>query len=183
MARVLIPLAQGCEEIEAITIADLLHRANIEVVTAGLDSGPVKASHGATLVPDMSLDEALKQDYDMIVLPGGLPGADNLGNDDRIVRTLKQMNAQGKYVCAICAAPRVLARNGLLDGKKATGYPGFIDGNAFPALTCTGAPVEKDGKIVTGRGPGTAMDFALTLIETLAGAETRHKVETALVRA
>lgn len=182
MARVLVPLAQGCEELEAITITDLLHRANIAAVTAGLEIGPVKASHKATLVPEMTLDEALKLDYDMIVLPGGLPGADHLGNDARIIAALKEMAGAGKFVCAICAAPRVLAKNGLLDGKRATAYPGFIDGGTFPAITYTGAPVERDGKIITGRGPGTAMDFALALIEALTDTATRDKVEAGLVR-
>ena len=109
MARVLVPLAPGCEELEAVTVIDLLRRAGIEVVTAGLDDLPVRASRGTVLVPDVSLDEALRKKYDMIVLPGGLPGADHLNNDPRIHRVLKRM-ADGKgYIGAICAAPRVLA--------------------------------------------------------------------------
>lgn len=182
MAIVLVPLAQGCEELEAITITDLLHRANIEVVTAGLDKEPVLASHGAKLIPKMPLDDAMKLEYDMIVLPGGLPGADHLGNDPRIVSLVKQMAKDGKWVCAICAAPRVLARNGLLDGKRATAYPGFIDNGQFPAVTSTGAPVERDGNVITGRGPGAAMDFALALVEVLTDSATRNKVEAALQR-
>ncbi len=181
--KVLIALAQGCEELEAVTIADILHRANITVVTAGLEKGPVKASHGTTLVPDTTLEEALQHDdYDMVVLPGGLPGADHLGNDARLAAFLKRMADAGRYVTAICAAPRVLAKAGLLDGKKATCYPGFLDKRDFPKVQCTGAPVERDGKIITGRGPGTAMDFALALVEALAGGEVRATVEKALVR-
>jgi len=92
MASVLVPLAQGCEELEAVTVVDLLRRAGIGVVTAGLDDKPVRASRGVVLVPDTSLDEALKQQYDMVVLPGGLPGADNLDADARVRGLLKQMS-------------------------------------------------------------------------------------------
>lgn len=183
MTKVLVPLAQGCEELEAVTILDLLNRASIAAVSAGLDKQPVKASHGVTLVPDITLEEALRQDdFDMLVLPGGLPGADNLANDARLAALLKKMAASGRFIAAICAAPRVLARIGLLDGKKATAYPGFIDTGDFPNVTYTGAPVERDGKVITGRGPGTALDFALTLIEALAGRTVRDTVENGLVR-
>jgi 4-methyl-5(b-hydroxyethyl)-thiazole monophosphate biosynthesis len=175
-------LAQGCEELEAVTIIDLLRRAQIEVVAAGLDRQPVKASHGVTIVPDMTLEKALTKDYDMVVLPGGLPGADNLNDDERIHELLKKMVESGKFAGAICAAPIVLAKSGLLKGKKATSYPGFLDKMDLPNVTYTGAPVEKDGKILTSRGPGTAMDFALEIIETLKGAKTRKTVEDALVR-
>lgn len=182
MARVLVPIAQGSEELEAVTIIDLLRRANITVDVAGLDDKPVKMSRGTTIVPDLPLNEALKNDYDLVVLPGGLPGADNLGNDARLVGLLKQMAESGKFVGAVCAAPRVLARAGLLDGRTATGYPGIIDSGEFPKVNYTGGVVECDGKIVTSRGPGTAMDFALTLIEKVTDRETRDKVEQALVR-
>ncbi|MCP4645732.1 MAG: DJ-1/PfpI family protein [bacterium] len=182
MPTVLVPLAQGCEELEAITIVDLLKRGDVEVVTAGLDKQPVKAAHGVTIVPDMTLAEALQQDYDMVVLPGGLPGADNLNNDSRIHELLKTMAESGKFTCAICAAPIVLAKAGLLAGKKVTSYPGFIDKMDLPGVTYTGTAVEKDGKVITSRGPGTAMDFALELLEVLRGAATRETVEKALVR-
>lgn len=182
MPKVLVPLAQGCEELEAVTIIDLLRRADIHVVTAGLDNKPVKGSHGITLAPDTTLDEALHDDFAMVVLPGGLPGADNLAADPRITAILKKTVDAGRFAGAICAAPRVMAKAGLLDGKKATAYPGFIDGGAFPRLTYTGKPVERDGKIITGRGPGTAMDFALEIIEALTDARTRSAVEKSLVR-
>ena len=182
MSKVLVILAQDCEELEAVTIIDILRRANVDVVTAGLDSKPVKASRGVQLIPDTTLDNALKQQFTMVVLPGGLPGADNLGNDPRVVAFLKQMAADGQWLAAVCAAPRVLARAALLDGKRATAYPGFIDTGEFPGIEYTGGAVEKDGRTVTSRGPGTAMDFALTLVECLTDIGTRNTVEERLVR-
>ena len=183
MPTVLVPLAQGCEELEAVTVIDLLRRAGITVVTAGLDDEPVKASRGVVLIADTNLEEAIKQSFDMIVLPGGLPGADNLNNDARIHTLLKNMHQQGKYTAAICAAPKVLADAGLLANKSATSYPGVLEKMQVPDMQFIDVPVVKDGQVVTGRGPGTAMDFALELIEILVGRETRDKVEAGLVRA
>lgn len=182
MAHVLVPLAQGCEELEAVTVIDLLRRAGITVDTAGLDGQPVRASRGTVLVPDITLDEALGRDYDMIVLPGGLPGADHLKDDARVIELVRRMAGQGRYTAAICAAPRVLARAGLLDGRRATSFPGALDVASIPGIEYTDCPVERDGTIITSRGPGTAMDFALELIELLTGREQRDKVEAALQR-
>ncbi len=180
MASVLIPLAQGCEELEAVTIVDLLRRAGVEVVTAGLDEQPVQASRGVVLIPDMTLDSALKNSYDMVVLPGGLPGADNLEKDTRLIELLRQMAAEGKYTAAICAAPKVLAHAGLLDGKSVTSFPGVLD--SVSGMDYQQQPVVTDGKVITSRGPGTAMDFALELIEVLVGKQTRDEVEAGLQR-
>lgn len=180
MPKVLVPLAEGCEEIEAVTIIDILRRAGVEVVTAGLADGPVRASRGVVLVPDMTLDIAMEQDYDLIALPGGMPGMTNLKNDDRILGLLRAMAERGKYTTAICASPAVLAEAGLLTGKRATSYPGFLD--TVPEVDLDGAPVVRDGKVVTSRGPGTAMDFALELVEILAGMSKRSEVEAALQR-
>ena len=182
-ARVLVPLAQGCEELEAVTIIDLLRRAGIEVTSAGLNAGSVTASRGVTLIPDTDLESALKSDYDMIVLPGGLPGSDHLDDDERIRSVLKKMANNGKYTAAICAAPKVLANAGVLAGKTATSYPGFLDGLGLSDTTLSNEAVVRDGKVITSRGPGTAIDFALELIEVLSGKEKRNEVETALVRA
>lgn len=179
MHKVLVPLAQGCEELEAVTIIDLLRRAQIEVVTAGLDSHAVTASRGTVLVPDTDLDAALKDDYDMVVLPGGLPGADHLDNDQRIRDTLIKMANSNKFTAAICAAPKVLANAGLLNNKKATSYPGILDDAKNTDVSSDAVVI--DGKVITSRGPGTAMDFALTLIESLAGKEKRDEVEKGLV--
>lgn len=182
MARVLVPLAQGCEELEAVTITDLLTRGGIEVVTAGLDSRPVKASRGMTLLPDTSLDQVMEQEFDMMVLPGGLPGADHLNDDPRIHQLLKRLNQEGRYTAAICAAPKVLATAGLLDGRKATSYPGALAGMDLPRVDVKLERVVRDDKVVTSRGPGTAMDFALELVELLVGKTKRDEVEEGLVR-
>jgi len=182
MARVLIPLAQGCEELEAVTVIDLLRRAGIEVVTAGLDDQPVKASRGVMLIPDTTLDQALEQEYDLVALPGGLPGADYLNEDSRIKQLLKKMAREDKYTAAICAAPKVLANAGLLDNKRATSFPGTLEKLNLTSTTIENKPVVQDNKVITSKGPGTAMDFALILIENLAGKEIRLKVEEGLQR-
>lgn len=177
---VLVPLAEGFEELEAITIIDLLRRAGIKVVVAGLSDGPIRASRDTVHMADMSLDDALQQEYEMVVLPGGLPGADNLNADPRIHKLVQQMASEDKYTAAICAAPKILADAGVLNGKEATSYPGFLQGT--DANVIEDADVVTDGSVITSRGPGTAMDFALELIETLLGREARQDVEEPLVR-
>jgi len=182
MPSVLVPLAEGFEEIEAITLIDILRRADFDVVTASLGDKAVTAAHGVSVLADCTLDEALTRDYDMVVLPGGLPGANHLDNDARIHQILKKTADSGRFVGAICAAPKVLANARLLDGKKATSYPGFVDKMNLPSTTYTGSAVEKDGKVLTSRGPGTAMDFALAIIEALDGPGKRKTIEAGLVR-
>jgi 4-methyl-5(b-hydroxyethyl)-thiazole monophosphate biosynthesis len=180
MTRVLVPLAQGCEELEAVTIIDLLRRADIEVVAAGLDDGPVTASRGVRILPDMPLDKALELDYDMVALPGGLPGSDHLAADERLTTLLKNMNESGRFVGAVCAAPKVLARTGILDGKQATAYPGVLQAEEHANIS--GNAVTRDGHIITSRSAGTVMDFALAIIEALRGRESRDSVEESLAR-
>ncbi|WP_455209529.1 DJ-1 family glyoxalase III [Kaarinaea lacus] len=182
MPRVLVPLAQGCEELEAVTVIDLLRRAGIDVVTASLDNEPVRASRGTVLIADQVLDDALKQTYDMVVLPGGLPGADYLNADTRITSLLAKMAENDKFTAAICAAPKVLASTGLLSGKRATGFPGVLEKLDLPTTDIVENAVVVDGKVITSRGPGTAMDFALQLIELLSGKDKRNSVEAALHR-
>lgn len=180
MKRVLVPLAQGCEELEAVTIIDILRRAGIEVVSAGLDDGPVTASRGVRLLPDKTLDEALGQDYDMVALPGGLPGSDHLAEDQRVTGLLRSMNESGRFVGAVCAAPKVLARSGLLEGKQATTFPGVLQAENHPDIT--GHAVTRDGTVITSRSVGTVMDFALAIVEALQGREQRDQLEASLER-
>ncbi|MCB1734501.1 MAG: DJ-1/PfpI family protein [Gammaproteobacteria bacterium] len=180
MARVLVPLANGCEEMEAITIIDVLRRGGIDVVSAGLEAGPVTGSRRSVLVPDTTLDAVLEDEFDMVVLPGGLPGADHLDRDPRIITLLQSMHRKGRYTAAICAAPKVLATAGLLDGRAATSYPGVLDKIHVPGLRFTAEHVVKDDRVITSQGPGTAMDFALALIDVLVGRDVRSRVEAGL---
>lgn len=182
MIKILVPLAQGCEELEAVTVTDLLVRAGFEVVTAGLDNQPVIASRGLRILPTTSIDKIMDETFDMIVLPGGLPGADHLRDDGRVQTLLKKHAANNKYIAAICAAPKALAQAGLLEGKTATGYPGVLSALKLSNTTVKESALEIDGKIITSRGPGTAMDFALALIELLAGKAKRDEVNKQLMR-
>jgi 4-methyl-5(b-hydroxyethyl)-thiazole monophosphate biosynthesis len=177
--RVLVPLAPGAEELEAVTIIDLLRRAGFTVVVAGLESGPVTCSRGTVILPDRPLVEVMDEDFDLVVLPGGLPGADHLRDDPRVQSLLLRQSDAGRLLGAICAAPKALASAGLLTGRRVTAYTGALDESGTAS---TGAAVEVDAGVVTGRGPGVAMDFALTLIEQLAGAEARARVEGPLLR-
>ncbi len=180
MKTVLVLFAEGSEELEAVSIIDILRRGGINVTVAGLHPGPLRGSRGTVLVPDATLEEASRRSYDMVVLPGGQPGTNNLKADPRVLALVQQMALQEKYVTAICAAPSVLATAGLLDGKRATSFPGALDD--FPGVRQQRDPVVEDGRLITSRGPGTAMDFALTLVERLAGRTTRDDVEAKLQR-
>ena len=186
MPKVLIPLAQSCEELEAVTLIDLLRRAEFEVITAGLSDEPITASRGVRLIPDTTIDAIIESkqsdSFDLIVLPGGLPGADYLNEDPRIQALLKAQAQSNKYIGAICAAPKVLASSGLLENKRATAYPGALEGLDLSNIDLTTENTVIDGKVMTSRGPGTAMDFALTIIEELAGKAKRDSVEAGLVR-
>jgi 4-methyl-5(b-hydroxyethyl)-thiazole monophosphate biosynthesis len=175
-------LAPGFEDLEAVTLSDLLRRAGVEVVLAGLQPGLIQGARGLRVQPDAELDAVLERDFDMIALPGGLPGAEHLKNDARVQGLLKRLGAAGRYTAAICAAPMALAQAGLLDGRRITSYPGVVERLAIPGAACVTEGVVVDGKVVTSRGPGTAMDFALTLVELLTGREQRDQVEAGLVR-
>ena len=180
MKRVLVPLAQGFEELEAVTIIDLLRRAGIEVVVAALSENPVTGSHGITLLADAMLDAVSGQDFDLVALPGGMPGAANLKDDLRIADLIRRLHQGGGHVAAICAAPMVLAAAGILTGRRATSFPGFLDRAA--ELTLVDEPVVVDGRIITSRGPGTALDFGLELVAQLLGSGARRKIESQLQR-
>lgn len=180
MKTALVLFADGSEELEAVTIVNILRRAGITVTLAGLSAGALRGSRGVTIVPDTTLDAVLHDSFDMIVLPGGQPGTRHLQADARVLKLVQQMAGLGRYVAAICAAPSVLASAGLLDGKRATCFPTCLD--EFPNVDLQTAAIVEDGKIITSRGPGTAMDFALLLVERLAGYAKRNEVEAGLVR-
>lgn len=182
MAKVLVPLATGFEELEAITIIDLLRRAGFDVITAGLDDQPVRASRNNVMIPDTSISAVMEEQFDLIVLPGGLPGADNLRDDANVQALLKRQSQQGKKLGAICAAPRALAQAGVIQNKTITCYPGALDIIDEQDFAISGNAVEIDGNVITSRGPGTAMDFALELIQQLGGQELKQTIEAQLVR-
>ena len=176
MATALIPLAEGFEEIEAITLIDVLRRGGVEVTTAALNQPLVKGAHGVAIQADCLLDSVLQRDFDLIVLPGGLPGAHHLRDDARVQALLQGAARQGRYTAAICAAPLALASAGLLNNKRATGYPGSIDKLDVPGMTLQNDDVVQDGKIITSRGPATAMSFALYLLQLLKGEDVAQQV-------
>ena len=124
MKTVLVLFSEGSEELEAVTVVNILRRAGVAVTLAGLGNGALHGSRGTAIVPDATLDAALAHNYDMVVLPGGQPGTNRMRADPRVSQLVRQMHAHGKYVAAICAAPSVLAAAGLLDGKRASCYPG-----------------------------------------------------------
>ncbi|MGH8198000.1 MAG: DJ-1 family glyoxalase III [Steroidobacteraceae bacterium] len=180
MKRVLVPLAEGFEELEAVTIIDVLRRAGIEVVVASLAGNPVTGAHGIRLTADTPLAALAEQEFDMIALPGGKPGAEHLKKDARIAEIIRHLHEKGRPVAAICAAPMVLAAAGVLDGRRATSYPGFLKDAV--RSTVVGDAVVVDRGVITSRGPGTALDFALTLVDELAGASVRQAIESRLER-
>lgn len=183
MKNALVILAEGFEELEAVTVMDLLVRANVEVTSAGLHIGPITASRQTLIVPSLTLDDVNPDQYDLIVLPGGLPGADHLAEDPRVISIVQAQIKRNKLVAAICAAPRVLVKAGVCQDKTICCYPGSLDHMDTSHIEITSDAVCTDLPLITSRGPGTAMDFALQLVELLEGEEKRQTVEEALVRA
>ncbi len=182
MKTALVPLAQGCEELEAITIMDILVRGGVTVVPAALDNEmPIQASRGTILMANTSLEAVESDQFDLIALPGGLPGSDHLEQDTRLRKMLQQQAKAGRWIAAICAAPKVLVTAGLLDDKQATSYPGVIDQNPAPNMQYLNQPVVVDGNIITSQGPATAMAFALTLVEALQGKQKQEEIAKGLL--
>lgn len=170
MSTVYTFFADGFEEIEAFTAVDVLKRAglNVEMVTVTGEE-VVMGAHDIPLLCDSKFEACDFSDADMLVLPGGMPGAGTLSKHTELNKLVAEFVAQGKPVAAICAAPMVLGKLGLLKGKKVTCYPGFEQ--YLEGAECTGEHVVRDGHIITGMGPGAAMDFALTIVDALLGQE------------
>ncbi len=179
MKRVLVPLAEGFEEIEAITIIDVFRRAGVTVDVAAVSDDPVRGSHGIAVGTDIPLSKATADDYDLIALPGGMPGTLNLRNSRALAALLKELDRQEKYLTAICAAPIVLASCQLLEGKEVTSHPSVRE--QLEGVTYREEAVVKDGRIVTSRGPGTALAFALALVETVVGHERAADLRRAML--
>lgn len=179
MSKVYLFLADGFEEIEGLTVVDLLRRAEIEIsmvsITGKLD---IIGSHNIQVKADELFEEADFSEADMLVLPGGMPGTNHLANHQGLAALLKQFNEEGRSISAICAAPSVLGINGILKGKRATSYPGYED--KLLGATATGNKTEIDSNIITGKGLGTSIDFSLCIIEKLKDKATAEKIAAAI---
>ncbi len=177
MKHAAVLLAEGFEEIEAITPIDLLRRGGVEVKLVGVTQQVVTGAHGITVNTDILLEEVHAEDLDCIVLPGGMPGSTNLAESDGAAQLIMQVFRAGKVVAAICAAPAVvLAPLGILEGRQATCYPGaetFAPGTSFSTL-----PLVRDGNLITAYGPGAAAEFAIAVLQALAGPERAHEVKS-----
>ncbi len=179
MAKAVILLAKGFEEVEAVAVIDVLRRAEVEVTIAGLNEGFVESVRGVKIIPDASIDTVKAEDFDIVILPGGIPGADNLNKDERVRRLLVEFSTKGKLTGAICAAPYVLANAGILEGKTVTSYPTYKDklGN----VRYTEDKVAVDGNVLTSRGPATAICFGLAIVERLLGKDKAEELKKAML--
>ncbi len=173
--NVVVLLAPGFEEIETVTIVDVLRRAGITTVLAGIASSPIPGGHGIKMMSDASIDEV--GEYDAVVLPGGNPGYLNLERDQRVLKLIKEAYGSGKYIGAICAAPHVLGEADIMEGVTATCYPGI----EVKGARHVDQRVVKHEKIITSQGPGTALDFALSLVELLTTEQNAQEVRRALL--
>ena len=174
MPKALVVLAPGFEEIEAISIIDVLRRGEIDVTVAGLTDGPITGSHDITVVPDTVLEKTDHTVFDVLVLPGGQPGTNNLKADERLLQWIRDRFKNGQKLAAICAAPTVLHKAGITDRLKLTSYPS--EKAVFTNSEYLEEPVVKDGHVITSRGVGTALAFGLALIEELQGKEKAREV-------
>ncbi len=178
--HVLVPIAEGFEMIEALTVVDIFRRASVQVDLASVTADKtVVSSHQVSVVADRLISDCVDENYDLIVIPGGVPGVDNLQKSQELKVLLENQKNSGKLYGAICAAPAVvLEAQGLLEGKTATCHPLFTD--RLKKKDKIGEAVVVDGNCVTSRGAGTALEFALKLLEMLLGMQTRKEVEQGL---
>jgi 4-methyl-5(b-hydroxyethyl)-thiazole monophosphate biosynthesis len=175
--RVIIPLAKGFEETEAIAVIDILRRAEVEVVVAALEPGPVTSAHDLQVVPDALLADVAHEPFDAVVLPGGLAGTDRLAQSEAVIALLRRATAENRITAAICAAPTVLEQAGLLHGRRATCH--VSKETELNSAQFSHDDVVVDGKIVTSRGVGTALAFGLELVSLLVSPEkARHIAES-----
>ncbi len=181
MAKVLVPLANGFEEIEAMSIIDVLGRAGVDVIVAGLEKKEVEGSNtGLKFIAHTVLDDVDISSLDMIVLPGGLPGSEYLAKSEKIKNIIKTLSDKGKPVGAICAAPWALKEAGVLDDKKHTNYPGFEEHTGKEGYV-SDQKVVIDSNVITSRGPGTAICFALEIVKMLQGKEIYAQLKKGLL--
>lgn len=174
MGKVAILLAPGYEELEAVTVIDVLRRGGIDIVIAGLEEGPIPSARNVKIVPDTTIDALDPEGIDLVILPGGIPGVENLKKDSRVKQLLQKVREKDKKCAAICAAPGALAAFGLLEGKRATIYPALKE--ELKGAQVEDSPVVVDGDIITSQGPGTAMAFAFKLLEIMAGPQKAQEI-------
>lgn len=179
MKKVVVFLADGAEEIEALSPVDMLRRAGADVTLAGVGKKEIICAHNVKIVCDKELSEISGGDFDMYVLPGGGLGTENLSHSELVLDTVKKAYSDGKTVAAICAAPSVLGKAGILKGKKATCYPGFE--KYLEGAEAVLGNVVCDGNIITSRGAGTAMSFSLALVEILYGKDKAEEIRKAVI--
>lgn len=173
-------LADGFEEIEALYTLDLLRRANVDVLTVGVSGKVANGSHKIPVVCDIDCASLpYNSDFDMIILPGGMPGSTNLDKAECVEKYIKLALENDKLICAICAAPFILGKRGILKGKRATCFPGFE--NQLEGATVIDAGVVRDGNIITGRAMGSAHEFALTILEALQGKEAADRMRKTII--
>ena len=179
MKKALVPLADGFEDIEAVAVIDILRRGGVEVVTAALSAEPSALSaHGIRMSADAVLDDVIDDRWDAIILPGGGQGTANLMACEHLAERLREQKEAGGYVCAICAAPTVLAAAGVIEDEEVTCYPSCTPDMGRPVVD---APAVADGQIITGRGPGAAITFALAVLMHLEGEEVAQGVAEGMV--
>ena len=176
--KILVFLANGLEEIEAITSIDILRRAGLDVTTAALEDKTVHGSHDVDIIADDELDSLVVSDFDGIVLPGGLPGSTNLRDDERVIDIVKKMDNKNKLVAAICAAPMVLAKAGVLEDSKFTIHPGVED---EIELKSSGERTFVHDNVITGIASGAAMEFAFKIVEKLSGREKVDEINQGVI--
>jgi 4-methyl-5(b-hydroxyethyl)-thiazole monophosphate biosynthesis len=180
MKTIYVFLAEGFEEIEALTPVDVLRRAGLSVKTVSvMDKYIVTGAHGVPVLADVMFDEVFAEDVEMILLPGGLPGATNLDAHEGLSEMILNFAKAEKPLAAICAAPLVFGNRGLLEGKKATCYPGFE--TYLKGAQYTAALVEKDGNFITGKGPGAAMEFAFAIVEKYCGIDKVNELKQGMM--
>ena len=176
---VYVLVADGFEETELIVPVDILKRAGVDVKLVGVHSSEARSTRGITIKTDICLDDLIIYEMDMLVLPGGQPGVDNLWVDERVKMLVKQAALANKFIGAICAAPMILGRLGLLDGKKAVCYPGCEEDMGSAKIVT--APCIRSGKVITGTSAGCAIPFGLELVAALKGREEADRIRNQIV--
>ncbi len=185
MKKCIILFSDGTEEIEALTPLDILRRAGVGCVLAKVPAGgksdglTAEGSHGIKVVCDRQVSEVKQDDFDMVIVPGGMPGTSNIGMNGSAVRLIEAAYESGRFVAAICAAPSLLGKLGMLEGRNAICYPGFE--KELRGAKIADAKVVRDGNVITGAGMGVALDFALECVKALCGEETAKKLSAGVI--